>query len=513
MSTFSELGLRAEVCAALASYGFEAPTDIQALAMPSILDGRDAYMSSATGTGKTLAYLAPAYSRLDPTLQRVQLVVAAPTHDLASQLAREAERLAEASGLGIRVARALGSMPIARQLERLADKPHVVVGSMGRLRDLVTSGHLAPADLRWAVLDEGDRLFEKESIDITGQFLAALPDTCSRVLVSATIPERTVERSSPWFRDAARLALDSSESLRTSIEHWCFHAPSRSKIEFLRRFEAAVKPERCLLFASSNAAIFAIVRKLEHLGFPMAVLKSDRDSQNRKSALESFSSGEVRWLVTTDLGARGLDIADVSHVISFDLPEDPTVYVHRAGRTGRAGCRGVSVAVADLVELKRASKIATRYGFSFICKIMESGRVHDIEPENFFAVAEEEEAARKNVKLEASRKPDRQGQRPRQTRTSAASGRTRPVGQAPRQDAPRPRRDRQAAEPGASRGNRAPGERPRHDAHGSGEQGRRHDSQARSVRKQPDAGPDSKKRPHARRRGANGKKPGAGTAN
>jgi len=110
-------------------------------------------------------------------------------------------------------------MPIARQLERLADKPHVVVGSMGRLRDLVTSGHLAPADLRWAVLDEGDRLFEKESIDITGQFLAALPDTCSRVLVSATIPERTVERSSPWFRDAARLALDSSESLRTSIEH------------------------------------------------------------------------------------------------------------------------------------------------------------------------------------------------------------------------------------------------------------------------------------------------------
>ncbi|HPE37820.1 MAG TPA: DEAD/DEAH box helicase, partial [Spirochaetales bacterium] len=101
MSTFSELGLRAEVCAALASYGFEAPTDIQALAMPSILDGRDAYMSSATGTGKTLAYLAPAYSRLDPTLQRVQLVVAAPTHDLASQLAREAERLAEASRLGI----------------------------------------------------------------------------------------------------------------------------------------------------------------------------------------------------------------------------------------------------------------------------------------------------------------------------------------------------------------------------------------------------------------------------
>jgi ATP-dependent RNA helicase DeaD len=120
--------------------------------------------------------------------------------------------------------------------------------------------------------------------------------------------------------------------------------------------------------------------------------------------LNEFTSGTARWLITTDLGARGLDLPDVSHVISFDLPEEPTVYMHRAGRTGRAGKHGVSVAIADLVELRRASRIAVRYNFPFVCKILDSGVVHDIEPENFFALAEEEEAARKDVKLEGTKR-------------------------------------------------------------------------------------------------------------
>ncbi|TFG85190.1 MAG: DEAD/DEAH box helicase, partial [Spirochaetales bacterium] len=228
---------------------------------------------------------------------------------------------------------------------------------------------------------------------------------------------------------------------------------SRNKIDFLRRFESAVHPERCLLFASSNAAIFTIVKKLEHLGFPMAVLKSDREGAERRSALEAFGSGEARWLVTTDLGARGLDLQDVSHVISFDLPEETSIYVHRAGRTGRAGKRGVSVALADLVELRRASKIAVRYGFPFVCKILDSGIVHDIEPENFFAIAEEDEAARKNVKLEAAKRPE--------------GRRNSPIGSS-RQRSPRP-----SSSPAASHddsrwparpGNAARGARPGEDA-------------------------------------------------
>ncbi|MBN2875505.1 MAG: DEAD/DEAH box helicase, partial [Spirochaetales bacterium] len=259
---------------------------------------------------------------------------------------------------------------------------------------------------RWAVLDEADKLFENEAIEYSSELLSALPDACSRHLVSASLPNRTVERSARWFRNPELLVIDPSEALRTTIEHWCFHSTSRSKLDFLRRFEASVKPERCLLFASTNAAIFTIQKRLDYLGFPAVVLKSDKDNAERKNALAEFSSGAARWLITTDLGARGLDLPDVSHVISFDLPEEPTVYMHRAGRTGRAGKHGVSVALADLVELKRASKIAVRYGFPFVCKILDSGIVHDIEPENFFALAEEEEAARKDVKLEGTKRPE-----------------------------------------------------------------------------------------------------------
>ncbi|PKL26531.1 MAG: hypothetical protein CVV47_00950 [Spirochaetae bacterium HGW-Spirochaetae-3] len=444
MQAFTDLGLSDAVAQAFATLGFEAPTEIQRLAIPALNEKRDAYVSSATGTGKTFAYMAPILTSLDIGSRTLQAIIVAPTHDLAAQLEREAGRLAEAAGLPVRIVSALGSIPLKRQLDRLAEKPHIVIGSAGRIRDLALAGHLDLASCSWAVLDEADRLFENEAIDITSELLSALPAACVRLLVSASLPNRTVERSSAWFRDPVKLIVDPSEALKTTIEHWCFHSASRSKLDFLRRFESAVKPERCLLFASSNAAIFTIQKRLEFLGFPAVVLKSDKDGTERRNALEEFANGTARWLITTDLGARGLDLPDVSHVISFDLPEEPTVYLHRAGRTGRAGQHGVSVALADLVELRRASKIAVRYGFPFVCKILDSGIVHDIEPENFFAIAEEEEAARKDVKLEGTKRPDPR-RRPRMAGSSERPRR-------PPMDDARQRRD-----PVRSPNNRQPG--------------------------------------------------------
>lgn len=471
-----DLGLNDALAKAFVALGFEDPTEIQKLAIPAMLAGRDAYVSSATGTGKTFAYLAPILDSIrsaqDAAAGAVQAIVVAPTHDLAAQIEREAGRLAEAAGLELRSMCALGSVPLKRQLSRLADKPQLIVGSAGRIRDLALGRYIDLSSCRWAVLDEADRLFENEAIDVTAELLSALPDGCGRLLVSASLPNRTVERSAAWFRDPLRIVVDPSEALRTTIEHWCFHSASRSKLDFLRRFEAAVKPERCLLFASSNASIFNIQKRLDYLGFPAVVLKSDKEGEERKNALAEFSSGAARWMITTDLGARGLDLPDVSHVISFDLPEEPTVYMHRAGRTGRAGKRGVSVTLADLVELKRASKIAVRYGFSFVCKILDSGIVHDIEPENFFAIAEEEEAARKDVKLEGTKRPE-SGRRRRPVGASAGERSRRPLpdgGYRPpmdpnrqpvRQSSQAARRDRprQAAKPGRPQppsGRRAP---------------------------------------------------------
>ncbi len=441
MTSFTALGVREDLAAALTGFGFTAPTDVQAAAIPALLAGKDAFVSSATGSGKTFAYLVPALQGLDPADRALRILVVAPTHELAMQIQHEFDRLVARARLPFASALAVGSVPVRRLEEKLKRKPALVVGSPGRLLDLFRSGTLRADALRHAIFDEGDRLFEKETIETTDALLGLLPAGCARVLVSATLPERVTAKAARLFRNPDVVAIDNALALKTSIKHWAFHRQSRKKIDFLRSFEAAVKPRRCLVFASSNASIFTISKKLEHHGFSIASLGARADRKERKSALDRFRSGDARYLVTSDLGARGLDISGIDYVVHMDFPEDPHVYIHRAGRTGRAGATGVSVVVADLVELKRASRVATRCGFAFTCKALEEGEVIEMPPEEFFGRAERDEA----------RAPRGHGTaRPREAR-SEGRGRgmppesDRPAPGSPRRDAPHERGPRGAA--------------------------------------------------------------------
>ena len=419
MEEFRLLGIREDLVRALESFGFENPTEIQRMTVPALLARTDSFISSATGTGKTFGYLVPLLQLAPAGGRSPFALVVAPTHELAVQVEKELDRLAKAAGLETETVLLIGSAQARRQAERLRKGGGFVIGTPGRVRDLLAARELDLSALVFLVLDEADRLFEKETLGETADILDGLPASCCRVLVSATLPDRVRDKAAPWFRDPAVLILDNSEALRESIDHWVFHASSRRKVDFLRRFEAAVHPLRCLVFASSNAQIYNILRKLEFLGFPAAELRSQGDKESRRQALDDFREGRIRYLVTSDLGARGMDVKGIDYVLCMDLPEEPTVYMHRAGRTGRAGERGVSVLVADLVELKRASKAAVRYGFSFQCRILEGGAVHEIDPKNFFALAEEEEADR-SVKppLEAKRFADVDARHPRARRTA-----------------------------------------------------------------------------------------------
>ncbi len=434
MEEFHSLGIREDLTRALASFGFESPTEIQRRTVPALLARTDAFVSSATGTGKTFGYLVPLLQLAPAGGREPFALIVAPTHELAVQVEKELDRLAAAAGIPAESVLLIGSAQARRQAERLRKGGGFVIGTPGRVRDLAAARELDLSGLSFLILDEADRLFEKESLAETTDILDGIPETCCRVLVSATLPDRVRDKAAPWFRNPAVLVLDNSEALRESIDHWVFHSSSRRKIDFLRRFEAAVHPKRCLVFASSNAQIFNILRKLEYLGFPTAELRSQGDKEKRRQALEDFREGRVRYLVTSDLGARGMDVKGIDFVLCMDLPEEPTVYMHRAGRTGRAGERGVSVLVADFVELKRASKVAVRYGFSFQCRILEGGSVHEIDPENFFALAEEEESDR-SVKppLEAKRFSDVD---PRRLRTQRSAPGRPPEAMPPRR--PRP---------------------------------------------------------------------------
>jgi len=413
MDSFSQLGLAEPLSEALASFGFAAPTLVQAETIPVILSRHDAIVESETGTGKTFAYLAPTL-QLVSVLERAGpgeplAMVAAPTQELAVQIGKEAERLAKAALLPAKTVVLLGGTPLEKQAIKLKAKPEIVVGTLGRLADLVALGKLRVSSLKILVLDEADRLFAPETKELACALLKRAPAQAVRVLVSATVPERLRRQMRPLLRDALEISPAGVSVLSSDIEHWCFYCDGRKRLDFARRFEAAIRPERCLVFMTMASRVEKSAAALAHLGLPVEAIHAGLDKESRRVALDRFAKGEVRYLLTSDLGARGLDIAGISHVLSLDLPEEPTVYTHRAGRTARAGAKGVSIVLADGVELSRASKIATKGGFVFRCKILEEGQVLEPTSEEFFARVKAFEEQRMAAKAKWSSEGERRG--------------------------------------------------------------------------------------------------------
>lgn len=390
-------GLEPQVSAALRSLGYQAPTAVQAKAIPLILAGRDLFMQSETGTGKTFAYLAPALSSIlkEKADHGPLVLVLCPTQELAVQVARQAEALVRAAGLGISVESLLGGSPLSRQESALKKKPHIVVGTPGRIDDLARMRSLRLGNLRHLILDEGDRLFSKEYRDPVLSILAKKPSSACVILASATLLESTRKASASYLREPVFLDLCDAKVLGSDIEHWVFYVEHRKKLDFLRRLEHALKPKRCLVFASSTDRVARIVERMERERLPADSLLSRQEKEHRRVALERFESGRIRYLVTTDLGARGLDISDIDQVVSLDLPEEGSWYIHRAGRTGRAGKKGISILLADGIELARASKIAVDRGFVFRTKRLAEGSVYEPPVEEFFALVEEGEKERR----------------------------------------------------------------------------------------------------------------------
>lgn len=392
MDDFLRLGLGERFASALASFGFSAPTPVQTASIPLVLAGRDLFMESETGSGKTFAYLAPTLGAkaAEGEKSRRYIAVVVPTQELAAQVAREASRLAHAAGMHAEVALMLGGSPLSRQESAMKRNPAIIVGTLGRMHDLVKAGIIDNRRLGFAIIDEADRMLVPETRDELIGLLGLLPVSCQRIIVSATLPDRVRKALSPFLRNPASASGDSVLSLPEGIEHWAFSCDSRKRVDFVRSFEAAVHPARCLVFMSQGSRVALAAEKLLSKDLPVASVSAGMDKEERRVAIERFAEGKLRYLVTSDLAARGLDIPGISHVLSLDLPDDPILYLHRAGRTGRAGARGTSVILADMIELGRASKIAQRCGFVFRCKVLSKGTVQEPPVDEFFAIAENE---------------------------------------------------------------------------------------------------------------------------
>lgn len=359
MPNFQKLGLNEKLTAGLAAIQITAPTAIQQLAVPPILAGRDLLGQAPTGTGKTLAYLLPIFERLDQDKKELQALILAPTHELAMQIHRQAQQLAEKAQLDIVSVPIIGQVNIARQIESLKSKPQLIVGSAGRVLELIGKRKITAHTVKMLVLDEADRLLDEQNAPAVEGVVRALPRDRQVVLLSASLPATVMKKATAFLHEPVQVADETKMTVPAGIVHQAIVSELRDKFEVLRRFVNRLELQRALVFVDGGDAERVLERLLFH-HLPAAGLAGKARKEERRQALEDFKTGKVRLLVATDLAARGLDIPDISHVINLSVPESPEVYLHRAGRTGRAGKNGTVVSIATAGELVRLMEIAKK---------------------------------------------------------------------------------------------------------------------------------------------------------
>jgi len=342
--TFDELAVPADLIAALNWQRISEPTAIQAAALPVLLGGRNAYLHAETGTGKTLAYLLPVFCGIDPALAATQAVIVAPTHELAIQIQRQCTDLAQHAGRATRILLLIGGTSLDRQLDKLKKKPHLVVGSPGRIRELVEMRKLKLQQLRYFVVDEADRLLGVDGLPDIRTLIKAAPATQQLIFVSATEDAGLTATVSALAPDLAMVKTGTT-AVNANIEHYYVVCEERDKPDMVRKLFHALEPARAMVFVHRNDTAAQVAALLERQTIPVADLSGTRNKLDRKQAMDGFRSGSVRVLLASDVGARGLDIKGVTHILNLDMPTQSKDYLHRVGRTGRAGERGIAIAL------------------------------------------------------------------------------------------------------------------------------------------------------------------------
>ena len=375
--SFAELGIQGALVQGLAKAGITVPTQIQEEVIPEVLAGKDVVGQSATGTGKTLAFLLPLFQKIDHARRDTQAIVLAPTHELAMQIFREAQLLADNSGLPVTSAVIIGDVNIARQIDRLKERPRLLVGSSGRILELIQKRKINAQTVKTIVLDEADRLLDdNHRVSVTAIIKATQKDR-QLLLFSATIPTAALEKALGMSSDAVVVTIAAPAAVPAEIEHLYFVVETRDKIEFLRKLLASLQVDRALVFVNTSAAIEETVAKLCHHGVAATGIHGSSVKKDRQGAMESFRDGRTGVLVASDLAARGLDIAGVRCVINLELPEDPQAYQHRAGRTGRAGATGMTLSIIDRAEEKRIAFLEKKLNVKILPKRLAFGKIID----------------------------------------------------------------------------------------------------------------------------------------
>ena len=337
--TFKDLGLPEFILNAVADLGFETPSPIQQICIPHLLEGRDVLGMAQTGSGKTAAFSLPILAKIDPTEKHPQLLVMAPTRELAIQVADACEHFVKYAK-GINVVTLYGGQRYDIQLRALKQGAQVVVGTPGRILDHLRRGTLSLAELKAIVLDEADEMLRMGFIDDVETVMAELPEHHQTALFSATMPEPIRRITKRFMKDPQEVKIKATQQSAPDIAQSCWYVHGFRKNDALLRFLEVEDFDAAIIFTRTKTGTLDVTELLEKHGFRAAALNGDMTQQLREQTLDRLRSGSLDIVVATDVAARGIDIERISLVVNYDIPLDAESYVHRIGRTGRAGRSG-----------------------------------------------------------------------------------------------------------------------------------------------------------------------------
>lgn len=364
MQTFEEIGLRPEILKAIQELGFEQPTPIQQQAIPYLLsEETDLLAFAQTGTGKTAAFSLPLLESIDSESKQIQALILCPTRELCLQIGRDIESFAKF--MKLRTTAVYGGASIDKQIDSLRRGAHIVVGTPGRSLDLIKRKKLKLEQIQWLVLDEADEMLNmgfKQELDA---ILATTPQEKQTLLFSATMPQELIRIAEQYMRQPKKISVGQRNTGAKNVSHEFYVVQARDRYQALKRV-ADINPNIYgIVFCRTRRETKEIANKLIQDGYNADALHGDLSQAQRDHVMNRFRARHLQILVATDVAARGLDVDDISHVINFNLPDDLEVYIHRSGRTGRAGKTGISLAIIHNREVGKIKTIERKIGKSF----------------------------------------------------------------------------------------------------------------------------------------------------
>ncbi len=356
---FSSLGLSAPILDAVAEQGYDTPTPIQAQAIPAVLDGKDVMAAAQTGTGKTAGFTLPILEQLSKGKQaqanQVRTLIITPTRELAAQIGESV--LTYGKNLSLRSTVVFGGVKINPQMMALRKGVDVLVATPGRLLDLYSQNAVSFKQLEVLVLDEADRMLDMGFIHDIRKILALLPKKRQTLMFSATFSVEIRNLAKKLVHDPVEISVTPRNTTVEAIEHWICPVDKKQKPALLRQLIEENNWERVLVFSRTKHGANRLTRYLEAKKITAAAIHGNKSQNARTKALAAFKSGTIRVLVATDIAARGIDIDQLPHVVNFDLPNVPEDYIHRIGRTGRAGSTGQAISLVSADEFQQLSDI------------------------------------------------------------------------------------------------------------------------------------------------------------